>query len=58
MSGEYMLTRSGEPFVFNLRAANHQVILSSRRYASKASAQQGIESVKKNSPDAQVQNET
>ena len=51
MSGDYVLKRSGEQFMFNLRAGNHQVILSSQRYASKASAQQGIESVRKNAPD-------
>lgn len=51
MSGDYILKRSGEQFMFNLRAGNHQVILSSQRYASKASAQQGIESVRKNAAD-------
>ena len=51
MSGDYILKRSGDQFMFNLRAGNHQVILSSQRYASKASAQQGIESVRKNAPD-------
>ena len=51
MSGDYILKRSGDKFMFNLRAGNHQVILSSQRYASKASAQQGIESVRKNAPD-------
>lgn len=48
MSGDYILKRSGEQFMFNLRSGNHQVILTSQRYASKASAQQGIESVRKN----------
>src|SRR5690606_26225819 len=51
MSGDYILKRSGEQFVFNLRSGNHQVILTSQRYASKASAQQGIESVRKNAAD-------
>ncbi|MDY0310363.1 MAG: YegP family protein [Castellaniella sp.] len=51
MSGDYILKRSGEQFMFNLRAGNHQVILSSQRYASKASAQQGIESVRKSAAD-------
>lgn len=36
---------------FNLRAGNHQVILSSETYDTKASAQNGIESVRKNSTD-------
>ncbi|WP_323017799.1 YegP family protein [Castellaniella sp.] len=51
MSGEYILKSSGDKFMFNLRSGNHQIILTSQRYASKASAQGGIESVKKNSPD-------
>jgi uncharacterized protein YegP (UPF0339 family) len=36
---------------FNLRAGNHQVILSSETYDTKASAQNGIESVRKNATD-------
>jgi uncharacterized protein YegP (UPF0339 family) len=51
MSGDYILKRSGEQFMFNLRSGNHQVILTSQRYASKASAQQGIVSVRKNASD-------
>ena len=38
-------------FMFNLKAANHQVILTSERYTSKQAAQGGIASVQKNSPD-------
>ena len=36
---------------FNLKAGNHQVILSSETYDTKASALNGIESVRKNSTD-------
>lgn len=36
---------------FNLRAGNQQVILSSETYDTKASAQNGIESVRKNATD-------
>ncbi len=36
---------------FNLRSGNHQVILSSETYDTKASAQNGIESVRKNATD-------
>jgi uncharacterized protein YegP (UPF0339 family) len=36
-------------FVFNLKAANGQVILSSQSYESKSACENGIESVKKNS---------
>src|SRR5690606_10844530 len=56
MSGDYILKRSGEQSMFNLRAGNYQVILTSQPYASKASAQQGIESVRTNAPADQRYN--
>ena len=39
---------SGGKFKFNLKAANGRVILTSQVYKTKASAKNGIESVKKN----------
>ena len=48
MAGKFVLKASGDQFMFNLVAANGQVILSSERYTSKDSAINGIESVKKN----------
>ena len=52
MPGTYDLkkTNSGK-FVFNLKAANHQVILTSELYESKAAAENGIASVRRNAPD-------
>lgn len=50
MSGSYDLKRSGEQYMFNLKAGNGQTILTSERYAAKAGASDGIESVRKNSP--------
>ena len=47
----FELKKSGEKFHFVLKAGNGQVILSSQMYASKASAKNGIESVKKNCGD-------
>jgi len=41
-------------FMFNLKAANHQVIGSSQSYKSASGRDNGIESVKKNAPDAAV----
>jgi uncharacterized protein YegP (UPF0339 family) len=38
-------------FFFNLKAANGEVILTSEMYKQKEGADNGIESVKKNSPD-------
>ena len=43
---------------FNLKAGNHQVIGTSQLYASAASRDAGIESVKKNSVDAKIVDES
>lgn len=50
---ERKMTASGK-FMFNLKAANGQVIGTSEMYESAASRDKGIESVKKNAPDAQL----
>lgn len=53
MAGKFEIKKSGNgKFFFNLLAENGQVILTSEMYESKASAQNGIESVKKNCKDA------
>lgn len=52
MAGSYELkTASNGQFMFNLRAGNGQVILTSEMYKAKAGAENGIESVRKNAPD-------
>jgi uncharacterized protein len=49
MPGKFELKKSnGGNFMFNLKAGNGQIILTSEPYASKQAAQNGIESVKKN----------
>lgn len=45
-------------FHFNLKAANHQVIGASQMYESADGRDNGIESVKKNAPDAAVDDQT
>ena len=45
-------------FRFNLVATNGQVIATSEAYESKASALKGIESVKRNAPTAEVDDQT
>lgn len=50
-------TASGK-FMFNLRAANNQVIGTSESYETAAARDNGIESVKKNAPDASVDDQT
>lgn len=53
----YELTQAANgKYHFNLKAANHQVIGSSQMYASEDSAKNGIESVMKNAPEAEVVN--
>jgi len=39
---------------FNLKAKNHQIILSSQGYSSKSGAEAGVKSVMNNAPDAKV----
>ena len=46
-------SKSGKP-MFNLLAANHQVIGTSELYESASARDNGIESVKKNAPGADV----
>lgn len=52
MAGKYELkkTASGK-FMFNLKAGNSQIVLTSELYESKSAAENGIASVQKNSPD-------
>ncbi len=53
MAGKFELKKSkNDKFYFSLLASNGQVILSSEMYEAKASAVNGIESVKKNGGDA------
>jgi len=59
MAGKFVLKKgSTGKFHFNLHAANGQIIATSEAYNSKESALNGIESVKKNAPDARVDDET
>lgn len=52
MAGTFVIEvgKTGK-FRFNLKSGNHQVILSSEQYETKAAAQNGIESVRKNAAD-------
>ena len=52
MAGYFELkSAAGGQFMFNLKAGNHEVILTSERYTSKAAAENGIASVKTNAPN-------
>lgn len=49
--GKFVVTKGkNDEYYFNLKADNGQVILTSEGYKSKAACENGIESVKKNSP--------
>lgn len=55
MAGKFELfTDKAGKFRFNLKAGNGQVIASSEAYESKKAALNGIESVRKNAPDAKL----
>jgi uncharacterized protein YegP (UPF0339 family) len=51
-------TSSNGKFHFNLKATNGQIIGSSEMYESTTARDNGIESVKKNAPDAEVDDQT
>jgi uncharacterized protein YegP (UPF0339 family) len=51
MPAKFELKKSGDQFIFHLKAANGQVILSSERYTEKRGAENGIASVQKNAPN-------
>ena len=48
MAGTIEVKRSGKQFMFNVKSTNGRVILTSERYKSKASALNGVKSVKAN----------
>lgn len=51
MSGKFVIDKaSNGQFYFNLRAGNGEPILRSETYVTRASAEHGIESVRKNAP--------
>jgi uncharacterized protein len=60
MAGYYELKKSGKSgYMFNLKAGNHQTILTSETYTGKDGAVNGIASVQKNSPaDARYERKT
>jgi len=54
MAAKFVLSKSKNgKFMFNLKAANGEPILSSEMYETKSGAQNGIESVKANAPMAE-----
>ncbi|HEY3904618.1 MAG TPA: YegP family protein [Streptosporangiaceae bacterium] len=59
MAAKFVLKKSSNgKFHFNLHATNGQVIATSEMYESKAAAVNGIESVQKNAPVAELDDQT
>jgi uncharacterized protein len=56
MAGKFEVYRDGKgEYRFRLKAANGEIIASSEGYSSKDSCMKGIDSVKKNAPDATIE---
>jgi uncharacterized protein YegP (UPF0339 family) len=59
MAGKFELFKDkAGKYRFRLKATNGQVIATGEAYETRASALKGIESVKKNAPDAPTQDST
>ena len=59
MSAYYKLKKTADgQFMFNLHAANHEVIATSERYTTKRAAEAGIESVRSYASTGAVKDET
>ncbi len=59
MAAKFVLKRgSSGKFHFNLLASNGQVIATSETYESKSAALNGIDSVKKNAPVAELDDQS
>lgn len=56
--GKFVVSETKTGFKFNLKASNGQVIATSEIYSSKASCMNGVESVKKNSAKANLEDQT
>ena len=58
-TGSFVIEKSKNgKFRFNLKAANHQVVLTSEAYEKKASATKGIDSVRKNAASDRFERKT
>ncbi|MBQ9816518.1 MAG: YegP family protein [Proteobacteria bacterium] len=56
--GKFVISEAKTGFMFNLKANNHEVIATSQIYKSLDSCKAGIESVRKNAPEAPVEDQT
>lgn len=58
MAGKFVLKKSGNQYMFNLKAGNGETIATSERYVTKQGALNGIQSVKDNAPNATIDDQT
>ena len=59
MAGKFVLSKAKNgKFHFSLKAGNGEIIATSQMYDTKSGALNGIESVKKNAPDAEIKDLT
>jgi len=58
MPGKFVIKKAAGQYHFVLKAANGEIIATSERYTTKASAKNGIQSVKDNAPTAPTEDET
>lgn len=56
--GKFVVKKTSTGVKFDLKATNGQVIATSEVYNSDAACKNGIESVRKNAPEAAVENQT
>lgn len=56
--GKFIVKETKSGVKFDLKAGNGEVIATSEVYTTKAACMNGIESVKKNAPDAAVEDQT
>ena len=52
--GKFVIRKTNTGIKFDLKAGNGEVIATSEVYASEAACKNGVESVKKNAPEAAV----
>lgn len=58
MAAKFVIKKTKSGLVFNLKATNGEVIVASEVYNTKPSCKKGIESVKKNSQIAEIEDQT
>ncbi|MCR4840184.1 MAG: YegP family protein [Lachnospiraceae bacterium] len=56
--GKFVIKQAKSGPMFNLKAGNGEVILSSQVYADEKSCRNGIESIMKNAPVAEIEDQT